>query len=341
ARAWGERLQALRASFGNGTTPGPGDSGRLLRDLERELWQPLASALPAARGSRVTIVPHGALLLLPFASLIDPAGGYLVESFTLDYAPSIAALDALGTQAAAAEPAAEGCLAIGNPATGSVLPALPGAETEAAFAAAALGHGRGNVLVGLEATEARVRSLAPGRAWLHFATHGVVRDDAPLESALLLAPPREATEGGDGRLTAREILDLRLRARLVTLSACDSGLGRVTGEGMLGLCRSFLHAGAESVVVSLWGVSDLVGGYQMNRFYSSLAEGQAPALALRRAQLQTLEALRRGELRTPSGRALPESPFLWAPYVLIGEGGTNPPNASISRRMFRKRPSAL
>ena len=317
AAGWAGRIAALRGSFGDGTGQGAGDPGAILRDLERDLWEPAAPWLRS--GDRVTVVPHGPLLTLPFASLVDPHGRYLVETLTLDYAPSIAAVGALDAR----EAAGGGCLAIGNPTlapddTGaSPLPALPAAEAEAAFAAQALPPGR--VLTGAGATEGQVRALAPEFAWLHFATHGVIRDDDPLDSAVLLA----RSEGGadDGRLTAREILDLPLRARLVTLAACDSGLGRVSGEGMLGLWRSFLHAGADAVVVSLWGVSDRVGGFQMSRFYGALADGAPPARALRRAQLDTLEALRRGELRTASGRALPETPLLWAPYVVVGSGG--------------------
>ncbi len=334
ADRWVERLDTLRGSLGSGTVRCSADAGLLLRDLERDLWEPIAQWLPQGAGDRVTIVPHGALLVLPFSSLIDPEGKYLVERFTIDYAPSVAALAVLDAKAASGNIAAGGCLAIGNPSLAPAvpgsfpLPALPGAEAEAFFAAEALGRGSSDLLVGAGATEAVVKSLAPSRAWIHFATHGVLRDDDPLESALLLAPSPGTGAAGDGRLTAREILDLPLRARLVTLSACESGLGRVTGEGMLGLCRSFLHAGADSVIVSLWRVSDLVGGFQMNRFYARLAEGDAPSLALRRAQLDTLAALRRGEIRTASGNPLRESPLLWAPYVLIGHGGAPSPVAS-------------
>jgi CHAT domain-containing protein len=151
--------------------------------------------------------------------------------------------------------------------------------------------------------------LAPGRAVLHFATHAELHDDDPLGSSLLLT---------DGPLTAREILDLRLHARLVVLSACDTGLGRITGEGVLGLSRSFLEAGAGSVVVSLSKVSDLVASYQMGRFYAELGAGRPPAAALRRAQLDTLSALRNRTLETASGRPLGESPTLWAPFIVIG-----------------------
>jgi CHAT domain-containing protein/tetratricopeptide (TPR) repeat protein len=333
---WVERIGVLRKSLAGEAAGTTADTGALLSDLERDLWEPILARLPPGSKDRVTIVPHGALFALPFASLVDPRGRYLVESVTIDYAPSIAALDAIDAGAARAEPAG-GYLSIGNPALtragdgSSPLPALPGAEAEAAFVARTFGRQTGDLLVGAEATEAAVRSRAPARAFIHFATHGVISDDDPLESALLLAPSPGSGAASDGRLTAAEILDLPLHARLVTLAACDTGLGRVTGEGMLGLCRSFLHAGAGSVVVSLWRVSDLVGGYQMSRFYARLAKGDAPTYALRRAQLDTLEALRRGAIRTPGGKALVESPLLWAPYVLMGNGG--PAVEAVARRL--------
>lgn len=326
AEAWARRIGQLRSALLRGPSSGSADLVAVLRELERDLWRPVARWLPRRRDGRVTIVPHGPLLMLPFAGLVSPDGKYLVENLALDYAPSIAALGALEASSSRRRGGAHGCLAIGNPGPGPSVPgtprlsALPDAEAEAAAAAEALGEDRRDVLVGPQATESRVRALAPDRAWIHFATHGVIRDDDPLESALLLAPSEVGGESGDGRLTAREVLGLPLRATLVTLSACDSGLGRVTGEGMLGLCRSFLHAGAGSVVVSLWRVSDLVGRFQMSRFYESLADGIAPTRALRRAQLDTLAALRRGEIRTPGGQPLNESPLFWAPYVLVGSG---------------------
>jgi CHAT domain-containing protein len=176
--------------------------------------------------------------------------------------------------------------------------------------------------------------MAPRFDILHLATHAVVRDDEPLESWLLLAGA-QATPGiaasssesaargerCDGRWTAREIASESLSARLVVLSACNTGLGRITGDGVVGLSRAFLVAGVPSLVVSLWRVSDVVASFQMEAFYRALrSAGRGPAAALREAQIATRQALREGRLRGDDGRVLPDHPALWAPFVVIGEG---------------------
>ena len=106
----------------------------------------------------------------------------------------------------------------------------------------------------------------------------------------------------------------------MTLSACNTGLGLVNGDGVLGLSRAFLYAGAPSVLVSLWRVADSVTRFQMERFYRALiATGGDKAAAIRQAELETIRALRSERLRSPSGRPLREAPSLWAPFVLVGE----------------------
>jgi CHAT domain-containing protein len=112
---------------------------------------------------------------------------------------------------------------------------------------------------------------------------------------------------------------------MVALSACSSGLGRITGDGVAGLSRAFLGAGTASVVVSLWRVADIVSRHQMEDFYRALQRpGVSRAEALREAQLRTIERLRRGEIRTPSGTPVPEHPLYWAPFVLVGDAAELP-----------------
>ena len=148
-------------------------------------------------------------------------------------------------------------------------------------------------------------------------------DDEPLASFLALAPSRESgsvrlASERDGLLTVREVFDLDLRASLVTLSACSTGLGLVNGDGVLGLSRAFLAAGTPSVLVSLWRVADSVARFQMERFYRALIETGDKARAIRRAELETIQELRLSRLLAPSGRALPRSrcsgrrSFWWA-----------------------------
>ena len=111
---------------------------------------------------------------------------------------------------------------------------------------------------------------------------------------------------------------MALHAELVTLSACNTALGHISGDGVAGLSRAFLAAGTPSVLASLWRVADVAGRFQMERFYSALrSNGGDKAAALRQAQLETLRSLRAKRLRIPSGKPLPEQPIFWAPFVLI------------------------
>ncbi|HUD70412.1 MAG TPA: CHAT domain-containing protein [Dongiaceae bacterium] len=167
----------------------------------------------------------------------------------------------------------------------------------------------------LEAVDFRAtRSLATGGALsgyriVHFATHGVIDTAHPDLSGLVLSLVDEAGRPQDGYLRLQEIYNLRLSADLVVLSACRSALGRrIAGEGLIGLARGFMHAGAPRVVASLWQVDDSATSELMTRFYRGmLADGLRPADALRRAQI--------GMRRDPRWAA----PFYWAGFMLEGE----------------------
>jgi CHAT domain-containing protein len=225
-------------------------------------------------------------------------------------------------------------VALGNPratagdAGGAVpaLPDLPDAEAEARQVAALFAPAEATLLTGTAGREDRVRALLAGRAVVHLAAHAVIREDAPLDSYLALAPAPSAGRAGvadargDGRLTAREILELPLEADLVVLSGCQTGLGAIGGDGVSGLSRAFLHAGARSLVVSLWRVADVVGRDVMVRFEQEYQAAERNAAeSLRAAQLATIERLRRGALRDRAGAPLAESPLYWAPFILVGE----------------------
>jgi CHAT domain-containing protein len=148
----------------------------------------------------------------------------------------------------------------------------------------------------------------------------VVRDERPLESFLALN--RDEKGGDDGRLTVRDIYALDLQASLVVLSACRTGLGQLSSDGIVGLTRAFLSAGAPSVVATLWDVADEPTYRLVSRFYAGLAAAPDKARALRAAQLSMLRALRAGEVKVGAGASavtLPEHPALWAGFVLVGE----------------------
>jgi CHAT domain-containing protein len=217
------------------------------------------------------------------------------------------------------------------------LPPLPGAEREAATIGTLYSPPRVTILIGSVARERTIRELAPRQTIIHLATHAVVFDDQPMESYLALAPDSGASgvaaaapgawSGtgshdplGDGLLTVAEVFGLELRADLVTLSACDTGLGRVSGEGVVGLSRAFIYAGAASVLVSLWPVADTVADVEMERFYRELIQTRRnKAVALASAQRHVIALLRDGRIVSASGRTLTDDPLLWAPFVLIGE----------------------
>ncbi len=303
-----------------------------LRRLHRTLLEPIAARLPSDPRRLVTIIPHGPLFLVSFAALVGRDGKYFVDRHTLAYSPAIGVMRfTQARRARALDTPGEGLLVIGNPAMppappgSGPLPSLPAAEAEARAIGSLYPSDRVTALTGPQAREQTVRTLARGGTIIHLATHAVLFDDEPMSSFLALAPT--PADGGarpgaeeDGRLTVREVFDLDLSASLVTLSACNTGLGLVNGDGVLGLSRAFLYAGTPSVLVSLWRVADSVTRFQMEHFYRALIEtGGDKAAAIRQAELETIHALRNSRLKAPSGRPLREDPRLWAPFVLVGE----------------------
>jgi len=299
---------------------------RAWRQLYDGLIAPIRDQLPAAPGSLLTIVPHGVTMAVSFAALQTRNGRYLLEDYALNYAPAGAVLQ-FTAQHRIPDARSGRVLLVADPATvrpsplDPALPPLPGARTEAARIAALLPRQRVTMLEGAVASEPRVRSEVERKAIVHFATHAIVRDDDPNASYLAFSPA-----GGEkrstGLVTARDIYDLRLTADLVVLSACRSGGGRVTGDGIAAFARAFVYAGAPSLVVSLWDVADGPTGRLLPAFYRSWLAGASKARSLRRAQLQLLADLRAGTVtvETKAGPVvLPEDPMFWAGFVLIGE----------------------
>jgi CHAT domain-containing protein len=256
--------------------------------------QLIEAARPEIRGTRLLVVPHDVLHYLPFAALRSPGGRWLVEDYALSTLPSASVLKFLGDKGAQASPRA---LAIGNPDVGAGLN-LRWAEREARLVGQRVPST--TVLVRGDATEARVKSLITGAGLVHFASHGELNEADPLASALLLVP-----EGGeDGRLEVRELFGLELNARLVVLSACETGLGKLSrGDELVGLQRAFLYAGTPAVVTTLWKVDDRASFDLVRAFYERLA-AEGPVTALRQAQLATMGAY--------------PHPFAWAAFGLTG-----------------------
>ncbi len=317
------------ATRGTGPAPAaegpPASSTRspALRQLYELLIKPVESVLQSETTTRVTVIPHGPLFRVSFASLVDARGRYLIERFELHYAPAVGVFRFTGKNVRGQ--GVKSALLVADPdlsqqTSSEKLAPLAGARLEVKDAALRFGAGS-EILIGQQATEERVRSLVGGRDLLHFATHGIVSDRNPLGSYLALTSSG-LEPGNDGRLTAAEIYRLDISADLVVLSACRSGAGKVTGDGIIGLTRGFFYAGAPSVLATLWDLADEPARFLMRRFYAHWQAGGSKASALRASQLDLIRALREGKVvvQTPFGPTrLSESPALWASFVLLGE----------------------
>jgi len=294
ARAWRERIVS-------GAPYGAAARAEAAR-LYTLVLSPLASRLDPLR--RLVIAGDGVLHLVPFEALEDEGGRLVLERHVVSYAPSASVAGALHERRSARPTTAVRLLAYAEPPS-EVLGPLPLARREAQAIAALFPVGAADVRQGARASESWLKRADLGGYGLHFATHGTYDDRAPGRSALVLAPGR----GEDGLLQVREIASLSLRAGLVSLSACDTGLGEVvTGEGVVGLARAFLHAGADAVAMTLWRVPDASTAELMRRFYTHMRAGRPAAEALREAKLEIVR-----------GRASRRAPFHWAGVVLSGE----------------------
>ncbi len=305
------------------------------------LLAPAEAAFGPAR--RLLVSPDGPLHALPFAALAragDPPR-FLVEDRPIHLVLS-ATLYAELRRGRASAPRSDGRLvAFGDPLygaasapgdsageTGSVLAsgadegptrryqrglaAIAGTRDEVE-ALARLYRGESQAFLGADATEKAVKRLAASPRYLHFACHALLDPRIPLDSALALSIPRPGDEE-NGLLQAWEIFEqLRLDADLVTLSACDTALGKdAAGEGLIGLTRAFQYAGARSVIAALWPVSDRSTAELMARFYAALARGRPKDEALAEAQ----RSFARGE----GVDAALRHPFHWAAFELNGDG---------------------
>ncbi|MFL6255149.1 MAG: CHAT domain-containing tetratricopeptide repeat protein [Pyrinomonadaceae bacterium] len=260
----------------------------------------------------VYVVPDKALFHLPFAALVAPATGrYLIQDFTLLFAPSASVLVHCSHTARQRAQVAhdETLLSVGNPAFDRAaypqLPDLPAAEVEAKKVAQI--YGGAPALTGTGARKATFMELLPRANVIHFAGHYVADESAPLRSRLLFA--KDAA--GDDALTAAEVFGKQLpQARLVILSACQTELERYdNGEGMIGIARTFLAAGAPLVVASQWPVDSYATAELMVSFHRlRKLEGLSTAAALRRAQQEMLAGSDERH----------RAPFYWAAFLPVG-----------------------
>lgn len=279
-----------------------------LQKLHGILVEPIADLLPADSSDRVTFIPQEILFYVPFPALVDGEGRSLIEKHTILTAPSIQVLSLSRQVEERLKPNSK-AFVLGNPdmptlprtphANPYPLDPLPGAEAEAKTIAQMFGT---KPLLGSNATKANAIAKMEDAGIIHIATHGLL-DRSGLLASLALAPTRE----DDGFLTAREIANLNLNAKLVVLSACDTGRGEFyEGEGVVGLTRAFLSAGSSNLVMSLWPVPDNATAVLMTEFYRSWRGGMTKS-----------EALRQGMLAT---KAQFPNPKNWAAFSIVGTG---------------------
>lgn len=265
--------------------------GELSRSLYGRLIQPVAAQVTT---KRLLIVGHGVLHYLPFTALSNDTG-YLVDQYSIRLLPSASVMQFLSGRRTQK---AETMLAFGNPDMGDAHYDLKFAQDE--VQAIAKDFPQAKVLVRQEATKSAFQTLGPQFSYLHFATHGKFDPDVPLKSGLLLAKDTRS----DGFLGLGDLYSMRLNADLVTLSACETGLGKVqNGDDVVGLTRGFLYAGSNTIVASLWQVDDRATAELMVEFYQNLKKTDKRE-ALRQAQLTIKQ-------RYPH-------PFYWAAFQLTG-----------------------
>ena len=272
-----------------------------LRRLYGYLVAPVESSGLLKGKRRLLIAPHAELHYLPFATLVrrGTPEQFLVDRYVLEYVPSASVWLRLRDRPVPVP--GGGVLALApRPA------ALPGSREEVTAIQRTYGS-RASTLVGTAATESTFRALAPEREIIHLATHGVLNKHNPLFSFVQLG----AGGGEDGRLEVHEVFGLTLNARLLVLSACQTGVAAGTladvppGDDWVGFVQGFLYAGAGNVLATLWPVSDVATARLMERFYGKLAAGQPEAEALALSQ--------RAAARDPRTA----HPFYWAGFTLV------------------------
>ena len=278
-----------------------------LRTLHQLLIEPIADLLPKNSSDRVIFIPQNELLLVPFPALLNGKGTYLIEQHTLLTAPSIQVLSFTDqNQQQLNRIPNRTALVVGNPTLpklleGRLVP-LPAAEQEARAVAQLL---KTTPMIGAAANKSAVLNQMTQARFIHLATHGLLTSNNGNAPGAIVLAPNSPNQVNDGLLTPTEILNMKLKAELVVLSACDTAQGDVTSDGIVGLSRSLIAAGVPSVIVSLWAVPDAPTAKLMQTFYEYLQKQPDKAQALRQAMLTTMKTH--------------PQPRNWAAFTLIGE----------------------
>jgi CHAT domain-containing protein len=296
--------------------------------LYEELIRPAEPFL--SKKSKLVIIPDGVLNYLPFEVLLtenkEPNKGtsdnnipFLVKKYPISYGQSISVLRTLISKTPGEKNSGKNSsnlLAFGDPLYEDTsfnlqvkYPRLEFSGREIENIASFFQGGTPVIYLRNNATEENLKRNNELNKfnYIHFAVHGLINEDKPDLSSLVLTSRRNS--GEDGLLQATEIFKLKLNPELVVLSACQTGLGKlVRGEGIVGLTRAFMYAGTPSVMVSLWSVSDLSTSVLMGEFYKNLIKNK----------LSKTDALRKAQLTLMSNEKYAH-PFYWAPFILIGD----------------------
>lgn len=297
----------------------------LSQHLYKRVFKPFEADL---KGKQIIIIPDGPISHLAFSTLArepDPKASpdYLIRDYTFSYSPSaslwIQQQKDQQSKASLAQASAAGgfigfapsfenrgrsneLLAGSNPR--KTLRAIPGAQNEVSFGSTLLG---GEALKGNRATETSFKNQASDKRIIHLATHGVISDQSPAYSSLILQKSKNSSE--DGNLYTHELYNLQLKADLAVLSACNTGYGPVKrGQGHMSIARGFKLAGCDNVIMTLWQIQDRISTDLVQNFYKNLSNGEKTAKALRQAKVEYLK----NHDKTNS------NPYYWGGFVLMG-----------------------
>ena len=284
------------------------DKSDALKTLHDMIIAPLSDWIT---GDELIIVPDGPSFLIPYAALADHQSRYLSETLRIRLAPSLTSLWLL-TECPEGYHSPTGALLVGNPWVETVrikgckpFPPLPAGEREVQMIGQILNI---EPLTGKNATKDQVLSRLNSVSLVHIAAHGRSGTGEIILSPNIASSERPKQE--DFLLTMADVLNAPLRAKLVVLSCCCSGVGKIQAEGVVGIARAFLGAGARSVVATLWAIDDDATLAFMKKFYEHLVAGQSASKSLSHA----MKWMRESE----DFKAVKH----WAPFVLIGDDVT-------------------
>ncbi len=274
------------------------ESTAVLRELYSLIVAPVEREL--RNFSNVVIIPNGPLHFIPFQALIDSDGKYMVEKYNITYSPS-GSVYALFSDKKVRKGSGFMGMALSDVEVGNN-PGLPGTEDELKKILPLFTEKLS--AFGSESTETFAKKSVADYDFIHFATHGIYNYRQPLYSFLLFPP----SDDDDGRLNVWEVFEMNINSKLVTLSACETGLGNLDqGDEIIGLSRAFLYAGSSAVIVSLWSVADYPTSILMTNFYKYIKNHPLQE-ALTLAQRDVIKQY--------------PQPLYWSPFILIGNGNT-------------------